>query len=103
MPLPATTTLQLWCTPSCWWVSHDLFILHLQVDNTFTRDYYTAIVAYPFVLVGVFGVASLTIIAYRVYTFRDCPEAAKELQQQIVEARKDLAKKGMKFDDTANS
>jgi dolichyl-phosphate mannosyltransferase polypeptide 3 len=37
------------------------------------------------------------VIAYRVYSFNDCTEAAAELKQQIAEARADLKKKGLKF------
>lgn len=36
-------------------------------------------------------------VLYRTFTLNDCPEAAKELQEQIREARKDLISKGFKF------
>ncbi|GFT34697.1 dolichol-phosphate mannosyltransferase subunit 3 [Nephila pilipes] len=45
-----------------------------------------------------FGLYSLVIVLYRVFTFNDCPEAAKELKMEIEMAKKDLAKKGFKFD-----
>ncbi|GFR07009.1 dolichol-phosphate mannosyltransferase subunit 3 [Trichonephila clavata] len=45
-----------------------------------------------------FGVYSLVIILYRVFTFNDSPEAAKELKMEIEMAKKDLAAKGFKFD-----
>ncbi|GFY57400.1 dolichol-phosphate mannosyltransferase subunit 3 [Trichonephila inaurata madagascariensis] len=45
-----------------------------------------------------FGVYSLVVILYRVFTFNDCPEAAKELKMEIEMAKKDLAAKGFKFD-----
>ena len=35
----------------------------------------------------------------RVATFNDCEEAARELQQQISEAREDLRKKGFNFEE----
>ena len=35
----------------------------------------------------------------RVATFNDCEEAAKELQQQISEAREDLRGKGFNFEE----
>lgn len=38
-------------------------------------------------------------VLYRTFTFNDCPEAAKELQEQIQEARKDLTSKGFTFRD----
>jgi dolichyl-phosphate mannosyltransferase polypeptide 3 len=43
-------------------------------------------------------VISVSIIAWRVYTFNDCKEAAKELKQEIADAKTDLRKKGFKFD-----
>ena len=45
-----------------------------------------------------FQVVSVSIIAWRVYTFNDCEEAAKELQQEIKEAKADLRKRGLKID-----
>lgn len=41
---------------------------------------------------------SVSIIAWRVYTFNDCKEAAEELQQEIKEAREDLKQRGLKLD-----
>ncbi|KAL7638038.1 UNVERIFIED_CONTAM: hypothetical protein RMT77_011664 [Armadillidium vulgare] len=67
------------------------------VRNEFTKKYFTVIFCTPFVLVGVFGVVSLLIIAYRVFTFNDCIEAEKELKQQIKMAKADLTKKGLKL------
>ncbi|XP_043239800.1 dolichol-phosphate mannosyltransferase subunit 3-like isoform X1 [Amphibalanus amphitrite] len=52
---------------------------------------------YPFALIAAFGVYSVCVIAWRVYSFNDCQEAADELQKQIKEAKEDLAKKGFKF------
>jgi dolichyl-phosphate mannosyltransferase polypeptide 3 len=36
------------------------------------------------------------VVLYRTLNFNDCPEAAKELMEQIDEARTDLRKRGMK-------
>lgn len=69
-----------------------------QVQNEFTRKHYQEILLLPVILVAVFGVVSVAIIAYRVYTFNDCLEASEELQRQIKEAKADLAKKGLKLD-----
>jgi dolichyl-phosphate mannosyltransferase polypeptide 3 len=59
--------------------------------------YYTYFVL-PLPLWGalILGAISAAIVLYRTFTFNDCPEAAKELLEQIEEARKDLRKKGMK-------
>lgn len=51
----------------------------------------------PFLLLALFAAVSFFIVAYRVYIFNDCKEAGIELQEQIILAKKDLAKKGLKF------
>ncbi|CAH1265548.1 DPM3 [Branchiostoma lanceolatum] len=51
----------------------------------------------PMYLLMTFACYSLATIGYRVATFNDCEDAAKELQQEIEEARRDLMKKGLKF------
>ncbi len=50
---------------------------------------------WPVVSVAVFGLYCVCAIAYRVLTFNDCEEAAKQLQEEINEAKCDLAKKGV--------
>ncbi|KAF2347594.1 Dolichol-phosphate mannosyltransferase subunit 3 [Trinorchestia longiramus] len=69
-----------------------------QFENGFTRDYYLHILVLPLLLVACFGLVSVAIIGYRVYSFNDCKEAAQELQLQIEEAKKDLVSKGFKFE-----
>lgn len=49
-----------------------------------------------YVLVS-FACYSAAVIAWAMINFRDCPEKAVELKQEIEMARKDLASKGMKF------
>ncbi|XP_076864246.1 dolichol-phosphate mannosyltransferase subunit 3 [Brachyhypopomus gauderio] len=51
----------------------------------------------PVYLLVVFGCYSLATVGYRVATFNDCEEAARELQAQIQEAKEDLKKKGLKM------
>ncbi|XP_035385170.1 dolichol-phosphate mannosyltransferase subunit 3 [Electrophorus electricus] len=51
----------------------------------------------PVYLLVVFGCYSLATVGYRVATFNDCEEAARELQGQIQEAKEDLKKKGLKI------
>jgi len=53
--------------------------------------------AMPIYLLMSFACYSLAVIGYRVATFNDCVEASEELQQQILDARTDLSKKGFKF------
>ncbi|XP_071356697.1 dolichol-phosphate mannosyltransferase subunit 3 [Trachinotus anak] len=51
----------------------------------------------PLYLLVSFGCYSLATVGYRVATFNDCEEAAKELLEQIKEAKEDLRKKGLKI------
>nr|XP_015191943.1 PREDICTED: dolichol-phosphate mannosyltransferase subunit 3 isoform X1 [Lepisosteus oculatus] len=51
----------------------------------------------PVYLLVAFGCYSLATVGYRVATFNDCEEAARELQEQIQEARVDLRRKGLRF------
>lgn len=51
----------------------------------------------PVYLLVVFGCYCLATVGYRVATFNDCEDAARELQAQIQEAKKDLKKKGLKM------
>nr|XP_057902942.1 dolichol-phosphate mannosyltransferase subunit 3 [Doryrhamphus excisus] len=51
----------------------------------------------PLYLLVSFGCYSLATVGYRVATFNDCEEAAKELQSQIKEAKEDLKRKGLKM------
>lgn len=50
--------------------------------------------AYLLVSAGCFALAT---VGYRVATFHDCEDAARELQSQILEARADLSRRGMRF------
>ncbi|KAM4550010.1 dolichol-phosphate mannosyltransferase subunit 3 [Fundulus heteroclitus] len=51
----------------------------------------------PLYLLVSFGCYSLATVGYRVATFNDCDEAARELQEQIKEAKEDLRRKGLKM------
>ncbi|MEQ2186006.1 Dolichol-phosphate mannosyltransferase subunit 3, partial [Goodea atripinnis] len=51
----------------------------------------------PLYLLVSFGCYSLATVGYRVATFNDCDEAARELQEQIKEAKDDLKKKGLRM------
>ncbi|CAM4674658.1 dolichol-phosphate mannosyltransferase subunit 3 isoform X2 [Lepidochelys kempii] len=52
---------------------------------------------FPVYLLVAFGCYSLATVGYRLATFNDCEAAAKELQEQIREARADLSRRGLKF------
>ncbi|CAL9691654.1 unnamed protein product [Knipowitschia caucasica] len=51
----------------------------------------------PLYLLVSFGCFSLATVGYRVATFNDCEDAAKELREHIREAKEDLRKKGLKM------
>ncbi|KAI1296723.1 Dolichol-phosphate mannosyltransferase subunit 3 [Halotydeus destructor] len=61
------------------------------------KDYETHVLLLPIYAIVLFGLASASVVAYRVATFNDCPEAAEELRRQIKEAKSDLQSKGFKF------
>ncbi|XP_018421373.1 PREDICTED: dolichol-phosphate mannosyltransferase subunit 3 [Nanorana parkeri] len=52
---------------------------------------------FPVYLLVAFGCYSLATIGYRVATFNDCEDAARELQEQIGQAKKELSRRGMSF------
>jgi len=52
----------------------------------------------PLLAIIAFGLYSVAVIAYRVWSFNDCEEASAQLQKQITEAREDLRHMGFKFE-----
>ena len=68
-----------------------------QNIGNFAHTHPNITLLWPLALVILFGLYSLFVIIYRVYTFNDCPEAAEELQREIAEAKEDLKSKGMNF------
>ncbi|XP_069807054.1 dolichol-phosphate mannosyltransferase subunit 3 [Dendropsophus ebraccatus] len=52
---------------------------------------------FPVYLLVAFGCYSLATVGYRVATFNDCEEAARQLQAQIHEAKADLKRRGLRF------
>ena len=90
------TKLQQWLTFATLVLSVWIptYTKHLLLDTTTSN----VILLAPFVALVVFAVYSVLVIAYRVVTFNDCPEAAAEIKAEIVEARKELSDKGMKFE-----
>lgn len=41
------------------------------------------------------GVYALVSVVHGVANFRDCPEAAAEIEQQVIEAKKELKRRGI--------
>jgi dolichyl-phosphate mannosyltransferase polypeptide 3 len=52
----------------------------------------------PLYVLIAFGISCLLVLLYRVATFNECPEAHKQLREQIEQARSELKTKGFKFD-----
>ncbi|XP_059062108.1 dolichol-phosphate mannosyltransferase subunit 3 [Achroia grisella] len=51
----------------------------------------------PLIFILLFAIYAPTVILYRVFTFNNCERAAKELQQEIRLAEKDLHGKGLRW------
>ncbi|XP_030043356.1 dolichol-phosphate mannosyltransferase subunit 3 [Microcaecilia unicolor] len=75
------------------WLTLSFDLLGLNLPETYQQ----AIWPFPIYLLLIFGCYSLATIGFRVATFNNCEDAARELQDQIQEAKKDLARRGLKF------
>ncbi|XP_057313396.1 dolichol-phosphate mannosyltransferase subunit 3-like [Hydractinia symbiolongicarpus] len=93
------TKLMQWVTIT---LLYGCFYFTALFSDTFSpfhsKEFRMVIMLSPVILIGLFGVYSVITIAYRVATFNDCTEAAEELREEILEAKKDLTSKGMKFE-----
>lgn len=68
------------------------YVKHPFIDNNMTL-----ILVSPILFVILFGLYAVTVILYRVLTFNNCEEAAKELQAEIIEAKNDLRDRGLRW------
>ncbi|KAL0870320.1 hypothetical protein ABMA27_005339 [Loxostege sticticalis] len=68
------------------------YVKHPMIENNMN-----IVLVSPIIFVLLFGLYAVTVVLYRVFTFNNCEEAAKELQVEIAEARKDLLDKGLKW------
>ncbi|XP_017104762.2 dolichol-phosphate mannosyltransferase subunit 3 [Drosophila bipectinata] len=93
------TNLQRWLFYASLFAVPYLSIVLGTVQTQFTNKYLLHIQLLPLLLLVLFGIFSVWTVLYRTFTFNDCPEAAKELQAEILEARKDLTAKGFRFRD----
>ncbi|KAL5285196.1 DPM3 family protein [Megaselia abdita] len=69
------------------------------VETSFTNRHFLEFQLLPIIAVILFGLYSIYAVLSGVMSVKDCPEASKELSEQIQEARKDLISKGFKFRD----
>ncbi|KAM9109540.1 dolichol-phosphate mannosyltransferase subunit 3 isoform 1-T2 [Megaptera novaeangliae] len=75
------------------WAALTMGALGLELPSS-CREVLWSLPAYLLVSAGCYALGT---VGYRVATFHDCEDAARELQSQIQEARDDLARRGMRF------
>ncbi|OCT69615.1 dolichol-phosphate mannosyltransferase subunit 3 [Xenopus laevis] len=75
------------------WVSLNFNLLGLDLPLPLQQ----VIWPLPVYVLVTFGCFSLATVGYRLATFNDCEEAARELHQQISEAHRDLTLKGLRL------
>uniref|UniRef100_A0A2H1VSM5 Dolichol-phosphate mannosyltransferase subunit 3 n=1 Tax=Spodoptera frugiperda TaxID=7108 RepID=A0A2H1VSM5_SPOFR len=68
------------------------YVKHPMIEKNMTL-----IIVSPLIFVILFGLYAVSVILYRVFTFNNCEDAAKELQEEIKEARRDLQEKGLRW------
>ncbi|XP_022824552.1 dolichol-phosphate mannosyltransferase subunit 3 [Spodoptera litura] len=68
------------------------YVKHPMIEKNMTL-----VLVSPVIFVILFGLYAVTVILYRVFTFNNCEEAAKELQEEIKQARRDLQEKGLRW------
>lgn len=69
-----------------------------SISNDFLNTYFFVVAQMPLYGLVLFGCYALCSIGYHLFVLEDCTAAQKELQDQIVEARRELSKSGIKFD-----
>lgn len=66
-----------------------------NINSSLVTEWQQTIFFLPLICLFLFSLYAATIVLYRVFTFNNCENAAMELSQQIVEAKKDLQSKGV--------
>ena len=89
------TKLLEWLTAGVLCVSLWVAVLTGKLVPTLSKDNFYLVLVSPVIFVALFGVYALAVLVYRVATFNDCEEAAKELRLEIEEAKADLKSKGL--------
>ncbi|XP_047532436.1 dolichol-phosphate mannosyltransferase subunit 3 [Vanessa atalanta] len=67
------------------------------VKHKFIDENMNFILVSPIVFVILFGLYAVTVVLYRTFTFNNCEEAAIQLKAEILEAKKDLHDKGLRW------
>lgn len=68
------------------------YVKHPEIEKNMTLILWS-----PFIFLVLFGVYAVTVVLYRVLTFNNCELAARELQEEIKIARRDLQEKGLRW------
>lgn len=68
------------------------YVKHPMIEKNMTL-----VIVSPLIFVILFGLYAVSVILYRVFTFNNCEDAAKELQEEIKEAKRDLQEKGLRW------
>nr|XP_012232737.1 PREDICTED: dolichol-phosphate mannosyltransferase subunit 3 [Linepithema humile] len=79
----------------CFTVISGIWFAVITSNSTFVKEWHKTILSLPIASLVLFGLYTVTVVLYRVFTFNTCESAAVELQKQIEEARKDLQSKGV--------
>ncbi|XP_055588758.1 dolichol-phosphate mannosyltransferase subunit 3 [Uranotaenia lowii] len=93
------TKLMEWLAAAAAFFGVYFAIVYRQVQHDLFDQYMLEIRWSPVILVLLFGMYSAFVVLYRTFTFNNCEEAAKELLEQIKEAKADLRSKGMTLSD----
>ncbi|ELT95608.1 hypothetical protein CAPTEDRAFT_180320 [Capitella teleta] len=91
------TKLQQWLSAIFLYASFWLSSFYDKLPLTLSDPWKEIIFASPIYFLITFACFSLATIGYRVAIFNDCTEASEELKKEIIEAKKDLEKKGLKI------
>lgn len=74
-------------------------VISRHIKAQLLEEWMSVIIPLPLLLVALFGLYAVSTVLWRVYTFNDCEEAAKELQKEVRQAKDDLRQKGITFKD----
>ncbi|XP_069678263.1 dolichol-phosphate mannosyltransferase subunit 3 [Periplaneta americana] len=74
-------------------------LISRQIRSRVVDEWMSVIIPLPIIIILMFGVYSAIVVLWRVYNFNNCEEAAKELQKEIQQAKRELRSKGIVFSE----
>ncbi|XP_012284091.1 dolichol-phosphate mannosyltransferase subunit 3 [Orussus abietinus] len=93
------TKLMEWLFVATFFLAIWIAALTGKVHPSLADDYHHIVQVFPALVILSLGLYAAIVVLYRTFTFNTCESAAKELQQQIKEAKMDLKSKGFVFND----